>query len=155
MAPIPHTPHLPINWKCKPCYCDTTHIIACLNRRKPGWNGYVTEILLKTLNPSQNNYNCCIDKMSVVSRMPISRGCRTYYITVIWNQGVHTNYKAYKKQHSRNPFDDGTIETGDKLIGKITEEIGRGRLWSMPSPYGRPWIPRPASTNYKSCKTQH
>ena len=57
----------------------------------------------------------------MVSRRHIPRGCRTNYIPVLTEES-QSLYKAYKKQYSRNPFAEGTLETGNKLIDKMEEE---------------------------------
>ena len=42
-------------------------------------------------------------------------------------------YEAYKCKYSSSPFDDGTIESENTLIDKLTKEKGRdGRKSSRP-----------------------
>ena len=49
----------------------------------------------------------------MVSRRHIPRGCRTNYIPGLT--------EAYKKHYSSNPFAEGTLETGNKLIDTMKE----------------------------------
>ena len=51
----------------------------------------------------------------VVSRRHIPRGCRTNYIPGLTEES-QSLYEAYKKQYTSNPFAEGTLETGNKLI---------------------------------------
>ena len=57
----------------------------------------------------------------MVSRRHIPRGCRTNYIPGHMEE-TQSIYEAYKKQHSSNPFAEGTLETGNKLIETMKEE---------------------------------
>ena len=57
----------------------------------------------------------------MVSRRHIPRGCRTNYIPGLTEES-QSLYKAYKKQYSSNPFAEGTLETGNKLIDTMKEE---------------------------------
>ena len=43
----------------------------------------------------------------------------TTYLVSQRNQSL---YKAYQKQYSRNPFDEETLETGDRLTDMMTKE---------------------------------
>ena len=67
--------------------------------------------------------------MCVVSRRHIPRGCRTNYIPGLTEES-QSLYEAYKKQYTSNPFAEGTLETGNKLIRhnerRKEEEMGRG-----------------------------
>ena len=70
--------------------------------------------------------------MRVTSRIHIPRGCRTEYGPGLTDESKSL-YEAYKCKHSSIPFDDGTIESGNILIDKMTEEKGRdGRKSSRP-----------------------
>ena len=80
----------------------------------------------KKLNLSQKNNDRCICLIRVVSRRHIQRVCRTNYIPGLTEES-QSLYEAYKKQYSSNPFAEGTLETGNKLIDTIKEEeMGRG-----------------------------
>ena len=60
----------------------------------------------------------------MVSRRHIPRGCRTTYIPGLTEES-QSLYEAYKKQYSSNPFAEGTLETGNKLIDTMKEEKKR------------------------------
>ena len=75
----------------------------------------------KKLNLSQKNNDRCIGLIRVVSRRHIPRVCRTNYIPGLTEE-AQSLYEAYKKQYSSNPFAEGTLETGNKLIDTIKEE---------------------------------
>ena len=57
----------------------------------------------------------------MVSRRHIPRGCRTNYIPGLTEES-QSLYQAYKKQYWGNPFAEGTLETGNKLIDTPKEE---------------------------------
>ena len=57
----------------------------------------------------------------MVSRRHIPRGCRTNYIPGLTGES-QSIYEAYKKQYSSNPYAEGTLETGNKLIDTMKEE---------------------------------
>ena len=52
-------------------------------------------------------------------------GCRTNYVPGLTEES-HSLYEAYTKQYSSTPFAEGTLETGNKLIDTMKEEMGRG-----------------------------
>ena len=60
----------------------------------------------------------------MVSRRHITRGCRTNYTPGLTEKSKSL-YEAYKKQYSSNPFAEGTLETGNKLIDTMKEERKR------------------------------
>ena len=68
----------------------------------------------------------------MASRRHIPRGRRTNYIPGLTEKSKSL-YAAYQKQYSKNPFDEETIETGDRLTDMMTTE--RKEKWeeSMPS----------------------
>ena len=62
-----------------------------------------------------------IELLRVMSRRHIPRGCRSNYIPGLTEESKSL-YEAYKRQYSSNPFDEGTLETGTKLIDTIKEQ---------------------------------
>ena len=65
----------------------------------------------------------------MVSRSYIPRGCRTNHIPVLSEESTSL-YEEYKKQYVSDPFDNGTIETGNTLMNnmKEEEEMGEGYI---------------------------
>ena len=57
----------------------------------------------------------------MTSRRYIPRGCRTNHIPGL-SEESQSMYKEYKKQYAGDPFDDGTIETGNALMNNMKEE---------------------------------
>ena len=57
----------------------------------------------------------------MVSRRHIPRGVGTNYIPGLTEES-QSLYEAYKKQYSSNPFAEGTMETGNKMIDTMKEE---------------------------------
>ena len=79
---------------------------------------------LKTLNPIPSNYNRFVENVRVASRRHIPRGCRTDYVQGLTDESKNL-YEAYKQQYSSNPFDNRTMESGNLLLDKMTEEKGK------------------------------
>ena len=75
----------------------------------------------KEVEPIPENYDRFIDLIRVVSRRHIPRGCRTNYIPGLTEES-QSLCEAYKKQYTSNPFAEGTLETGNKLIDTMKEE---------------------------------
>ena len=90
---------------------------------KADWNGYSAELdkLIEDVEPVSANYKCFVESVRVASRRHIPRGCRTEYVPVLTDESKSL-YEAYKCKYSSSPFDDGTIESGNTLIDKMTEE---------------------------------
>ena len=61
-----------------------------------------------------------IELLRVVSRRHIPRGCRSNYMPGIMEESKSL-YEAYKRQYLSNPFGEGTLETGTKLIDTMKE----------------------------------
>ena len=57
----------------------------------------------------------------MASRRHIPRGCRTDYVQGLTDESKNL-YEAYKQQYSSNPFDNRTMESGNLLLDKMTEE---------------------------------
>ena len=76
---------------------------------------------IEEVEPIPENYDRFIGLIRVVSRRHIPRGCRTNYIPGLTEE-LQSLYEAYKKQYSSNPFAEGTLETGNKLIDTMKEE---------------------------------
>ena len=62
----------------------------------------------------------------MASRRHISRGCRTDYVQGLTDESKNL-YEAYKQQYSSNPFDNRTMESGNLLLDKMTEE--KRKIW--------------------------
>ena len=56
-----------------------------------------------------------------MSRRHIPRGCRSNYIPGLPEESKSL-YKAFKREYSSNPFGEGTLETGIKLIDTMKEQ---------------------------------
>ena len=69
------------------------------------------------VEPIPENYDRFIGLIRVVSRRHIQRGC-TYLVS----RNSHRAYMKHKKQYTSNPFAEGTLETGNKLIDTMKEE---------------------------------
>ena len=83
-------------------------------------NGWIDESI-EDVELIPENYDRFIGLARVVSRRHIPRGCRTNYIPGLTEES-QSIYEAYKKQYSSNPFAEGTLETGNKLIDTMKEE---------------------------------
>ena len=90
---------------------------------KADCNGYSAELdkLIEDVEPIPVNYKCFVESVCVASISHMPRGCRTEYIPGLTDESKSL-YEAYKINYSSNPFDDGTIESGNTLIDKMTEE---------------------------------
>ena len=62
-----------------------------------------------------------VDKVCVASRRYIPRGCRTNHIPGL-SEESKSLYEEYKKQYVSDPFDNGTVETGNALMTNMKEE---------------------------------
>ena len=93
------------------------------NLRKVKWDDFSTDFdeAIEEVEPIPENYDKFIGLIRVVSRRHIPMGCRTNYIPGLTDESQSLN-KAYKKQYSSNPFAEGTLETGNKLIDTMKEE---------------------------------
>ena len=93
------------------------------NLRKAKWDDFSTDFdeAIEEVEPIPENYDRFIGLIRVVSRRHIPRGCRTNYIPGLTEES-QSLYEAYKKQYTSNPFAEGTLETGNKLIDTMKEE---------------------------------
>ena len=98
------------------------------NFRKADWNGYSTELdnSIEYVEPIPSNYNRFVENVRVASRRHIPRGCRTDYVQGLTDESKNL-YEAYKQQYSSNPFDIRTMEYGNLLLDKMTEE--KRKIW--------------------------
>ena len=121
---ISRTQHRPI--------CVTVHPVIVpqptpfrrrFNLRKAKWDDFSTDIdeAIEEVEPNPENYDIFIGLVRGLSRRHLPRGCRTNYKPGITEES-HNLYEAYKKQYSSNPFAEGTLETGNKLIDTMKEE---------------------------------
>ena len=62
----------------------------------------------------------------MASRRHIPRGRRTDYVHGRTDESKNL-YEAYKQQYSSNPFDNRTMESGNLLLDKMTEE--KRKIW--------------------------
>ena len=62
----------------------------------------------------------------MASRRHIPRGCRTDYVQGLTDESKNL-YESYKQQYSSNPFDNRTMESGNLLLDKMTEE--KRKIW--------------------------
>ena len=93
------------------------------NMRKAKWDDFSTDFdeAIEEVKPIPENYNRFIGLIRVVSRRHTPRGCRTNDIPGLTEESQRL-YEAYKKQYSSNPFAEGALETGNKLIDTMKEE---------------------------------
>ena len=122
--PIPHTQHRPICVSVQPVVVpQPTPFRKCFNLRKADWNGYSTELdnRIEEVEPIPSNYNRFVENVRVASRRHIPRGCITDYVQGVTGESKNL-YEAYKQQYSNNPFDNRTMESGNLLLDKMTEE---------------------------------
>ena len=101
---------------------------------KADWNGYSAGLhkLIEDVEPIPAIYKSFVESVRVASRGHIPRGCRTEYVPGLTDESKSL-YEAYNCKYSSSPFDDGTIESGNTLIDKMTEEKRRdGRKSSRP-----------------------
>ena len=129
MDPIPNTQHRPICVRANPVVvAHSTPFRRRFNLRKADWDGYSTELdkLIEDVEPTPENYSQFVEKMRVASRRHIPRGCRTSYIPGL-SEESKSLYEEYKKQYTSDPFEDGTLETGNALANNMKEE--RKKRW--------------------------
>ena len=81
---------------------------------------YSTELdkLIEDVEHIPENYGGFVDKVRVSSRRC---GCRTNHIPGL-SEESKSLYEEYKKQYAIDPFDNGTIETGNALMSNTKEE---------------------------------
>ena len=124
LDPTPRTQHRPI--------CVTVHSVIVpqptpfrrrFNMRNAKWDDLSTDFdeAIEEVEPIPEYSDGFIGLVRVVSRRHIPRGCRTNYIPGITEES-RSLYEAYKKQYSSNPFAEGTMETGNKLVDTMKEE---------------------------------
>ena len=118
LDPIPRTQHRPI--------CVTVNPIIVpqrFNLKKANWDVFSTEFdaAIEEVNSIPEKYGRFIELLRVVSRKHIPRGCRANYIPGLTEESKSL-YEAYKRQYSSNPFGEGTLETGAKLIDTMKEQ---------------------------------
>ena len=129
MDPIPHTQHCPICVSVQPVVVpQPTPFRRRFNFRKADWNGYSTELdnSIEDVEPIPSNYNRFVENVRVASRRHIPRGCRTDYVQGLTDESKNL-YEAYKQQYSSNPFGNRTMESGNLLLDKMTEE--KRKIW--------------------------
>ena len=124
MDSTPHTQHRPIFVTAHPVMVpQTIHLRRRFNFMKADCYGKSAELdtLIEDVEPIPANYTCFVERVRVVSRRHIPRGCRTEYVPGLTDDS-NSLYEAYKLKYSSSPFDDGTIESGNTLIDIMTEE---------------------------------
>ena len=120
MNPIPHTQHRPICARATPIVvAHSTPFRRRFNLRKSDWDGYSRELdkLIEDVEPIPEYYSGFVDKVRVASRRYIPRGCRTNHMHGLSEE--YGEYEEYKKQYASDPFDNGTIETGNALMNNM------------------------------------
>ena len=76
------------------------------------------------MDTQQNS--CFVESVHVASRRHIPSGSRTEYVSCLTEESKSL-YEADKCKYSISPFDNGTIESGNILIDKMTE--GKRKRW--------------------------
>ena len=128
MDPIPHTQHR-LCVSVQPVVVpQPTPFRRRFKLRKADWNGYSTELdnRIEEVEPISTNYNRFVENALVGSRRHIPRGCRTDYVQGLTDESKNL-YDVYKQQYSSNPFDNRTMESGNLLLDKMTEE--KRNIW--------------------------
>ena len=131
MDPIPHTQYHPICVSAHPVIIpQTIPFRRRFNFMKADWNGYSTELdkLIEDVEHIPANYKCFIESVRVAFIRHIPRGCRTEYVPGLTDESKSI-YEAYKCKYSSSHFDDDTIESGNTLIDKMTEE--KRKRWEV------------------------
>ena len=124
MEPIPHTQHRPICVRANPVVvAHPTPFRRRFNLGKADWDGHSTELdkLIENVEPIPENYGGFVDKVCVASRRYITRGCRIKHIPGL-SEESKSLYEEYKKQYASDPFNNGTIETGNAHMNNMKEE---------------------------------
>ena len=124
MDPITYTQHRPIYVSAQPVVVpQTIPFRRRFNFMKADWNGYSAELdkLIEDVEPIPANYKCFVESVPVAPRRHIPRGCRTEYVPGLTDESKSL-YEEYKCNYSSSPFDDGTIESGNTVNDKMTEE---------------------------------
>ena len=124
LDPIPRTQHRPICVTVNPIIVpQPTTSRICFNLKKANRDGFATELYapIEEVNSIPENYGRFIELLCMVSRRHIPRGCRSNYIPGLTEESNNL-YEAYKRQYSSNPFGEGTLETGAKLIDTMKEQ---------------------------------
>ena len=118
LDPIPRTHHRPICVIVYPVIVpQPTTSRRHFNLKKANWDGFSTEFdaAIEEVNSISENYGWFIELLRVVSIGHIPRGCRSNYIPGLREESKNL-YEEYKRQYLCNPFGEGTLETGTKLI---------------------------------------
>ena len=129
MEPIPNTQHRPIHVRVKPVIVARPAIFKRrFNLSKADWNGYSTELnnLIEDVDTTLENYGRFIELIRVTSGNHIARELREQYIPGL-SEESQILYEADKKQYSRNPFGNTTIEAGTRLVDRMTGE--KNKRW--------------------------
>lgn len=122
--PIPHTQHRPIVLKIMAMV--KPHEIPFRRRynfKKANWNGFSKDLdnMINNIEPIPENYDAFNDLVKSISRRNIPRGCQTRYIPALTPELTDALNK-YTEMFEANPFDEETIEEGDKLLKLLTDE---------------------------------
>ena len=128
---FPHTQHRPICARANPVVvAHPTPFKRRFNLWKADWDCYSTELdqLIEDVEPIPENYGGFVDKVRVASR-----GCKTNHIPGL-SEKSKSLYEEYKKQYASDPFDNGTIETGNALMNNMKEEVGGGHYVNQHDP---------------------
>ena len=94
---------------------------------KADWNGYSAELdkLIEDVEPIPASYKFFVECTCSIQKTHTKRMSNRIESKRL--------YEAYKCKYLGSPFDDGTTESGNTLIDKMTEEKGRdGRKSSRP-----------------------
>ena len=120
LDPIPRTQHRPMCVTIYPVIVpQPTTSRRRFNLKTAQLDGVSTQFdaAIEEVNSTQKTARF-IELLRVVSRRHIIRGCRSNDIPGPTEESKSL-YEAYKRQHSSNPFGEGTLENGTKLIDKM------------------------------------
>lgn len=122
--PIPNTQHRPI-------ICQIEAVvrpnIVPFQRRfnfiKAKWNLF-SEALdsdIDNLEPLPEHYESFVEKVKLISRKYIPRGCRTHHIPGLSSETMD-NYNLYINMFENNPFEEQTRNKGEEFTNAIAQE---------------------------------
>lgn len=98
------------------------------NFRKANWTEFTKALddAINDIEPVPENYETFMEKVKLISRKTIPRGCRQQYIP-----GLSTESKElldkYTESYERDPFSNETVESGNLLLEELSH--ARQKKW--------------------------
>ena len=120
--PIPKSQHRPIIVEMQPVVGPVpTKPMPRFNYRRANWEGF-TDNLENAINdvpPVASGYEAFQALVWHSAKKNIPRGCRREYITGL-DETSKTIYENYVQAYNRDPFEELTIELGNKLLASLS-----------------------------------